>query len=172
MARESDYYIWLRDIVGNIGDYDLLIKQLDRIPFEWVFALDENRAAGGILLRSRYANDFSVDDEEVRTGPCTVLEMLIALADHMVDQLGADTSRWFWQLIENLHLDAYDDYNYDARCVESIILSWLLRDYEGDGEGSIFPLKAYSGDCRNLDMWSQMNAWISENYPTDDSWIK
>ena len=55
MIRESDYYIWLRDLVGNRNGYKKLIKQLDTIPFTWIFALDENRAAGGINLRSKYA---------------------------------------------------------------------------------------------------------------------
>ena len=33
MVRESDYYIWLRDLVGNRRGYKKLLKQLDTIPF-------------------------------------------------------------------------------------------------------------------------------------------
>lgn len=171
MVRESDYYIWLRNLVGNPIDYTFLIKQLDSIAYEWVFALDENRAAGGIALRGQFADENSVDIEDVRTGPCTVLEMLISVAGHMSDQLSCDVETWFWQLMENLHLTKYANSNYDVRGVEYIVNSWLHRSYSKDGEGSIFPLKDYKGDCRNLDIWSQMNAWINENYPTDDSWL-
>ena len=171
MGRESDYYIWLRNLVGNRRGYSKLIKQLDSIPFEWIFSLDENRAAGGINLRSKYAYDTSTNEEDIRTGPCTVLEMLIGVAGHMEDQLANDIETWFWVLIENLCLDQFDDNNYDPRGVEYLVQSWLHRRYRKNGAGSIFPLKHYPGDCRNLDIWSQMNAWINENYPTDDSWL-
>lgn len=172
MIRESDYYIWLRDLVGNRRGYKKLIKQLDTIPFTWIFALDENRAAGGVNLRTKYAWEKSVLEEEVRLGPCTVLEMLISMASHMEDQLSCDIETWFWVLISNLCLDQFDDDNYDPRGVEYLINVWLSRGYTSTGAGSIFPLKHYPGDVRNLDMWSQMNAWINENYPTDDGWLK
>lgn len=171
--RESDYYIWLRDLAGGdkLINHSLLVKQLDTIPFEWIFALDGNRAAGGEALRSTYADENSIDIDDVRSGPCTVLEMLISLANHMTDQLAGGIDIWFWKLIENLHLNKYDDDDYDPRAVEFIVMSWLHRSYKSNGEGSLFPLKEYRGDCRNLDIWSQMNAWINENYPTDDSWL-
>lgn len=169
--RESDYYIWLRDLVGTQGRYYKLVKQLDKIPYTFIFALDENRAAGGTNLRGKFAYEASMDVDDVRVGPCTVLEMLIGVAEHMEDQLGCDVSTWFWQLIQNLCLDQFDDYNYDPRGVEFIVNSWLNHNYRPNGEGSIFPLQNYTGDCRNLDIWSQMNAWISENYPSDDSWL-
>ena len=171
MIRESDYYIWLRDLVGNRKGYKKLVKQLDTIPFPWIFALDENRAAGGKLLRGRFAYDNSTLEEDVRLGPCTVLEMLIALAGHMEDILACSIETWFWVLLENLCLDQFTDDNYDPRGVEFITNSWLNRNYTKDGRGSLFPLRHYKGDCRNLDIWSQMNAWINENYPTDDSWL-
>lgn len=171
MIRESDYYIWLRNLVGNHMEYGKLVKQLDETPFEWLFTLDENRSAGGINLRGRYAEETSINEEDVRTGPCSVLEMLIGVAGHMEDQLACDTETWFWQLIENLCLDQFDDDNYDYRGVEYILNTWLHREYTSSGAGSIFPLKDYPGDCRNLDIWSQMNAWINENYPANDSWL-
>lgn len=171
MVRESDYYIWLRNLVGNRHGYKKLIKQLDTMPYTWIFALDENRAAGGVNLRSEYAYETSTDVEDVRVGPCTVLEMLIGVANHMVDQLSCDIETWFWTLIGNLCLDQFDDDNYDPRGVEFIIQSWLNHKYLANGAGSIFPLEHYSGDCRNIDIWSQMNAWINENYPSDDSWL-
>ena len=171
MGRESDYYIWLRELVGVRRKYKTLLKHLDRIPYTWMFTLDMNRAAGGTNLRREYAWDTSTNEEDVRVGPCTVLEMLIGVATHMEDQTGRATSDCFWMLIENISLDKYDDNNYDPRGVERIIKAWLNHDYDANGAGSIFPLKNYPGDCRNLDIWSQMNAWISENFPSDDSWL-
>lgn len=171
MIRESDYYIWLRNLVGNRRGYSKLIKHLDSMPFTWILVLDENRAAGGINLRGRFAYETSTNEEDVRVGPCTVLEMLIGVADHMVDQLTCDIETWFWVLIENLTLDQFTDDNYDSRGVEYIVNTWLHRKYCKNGAGSIFPLQHYAGDCRNLEIWSQMNAWINENYPSNSDWL-
>ena len=63
--RESDYYIWLRDLTGNRREYTKLIKQLDSIQFIWVFTLDGNRAAGGLNLRRRFAYEASMNEEDV-----------------------------------------------------------------------------------------------------------
>jgi hypothetical protein len=133
--------------------------------------MDKNRAAGGESLRYAYADAISVNDEDVRTGPCTVLEMMLSVAGHMVDQLGEDIAMWFWVLVVNLGLDKYDDDNYNPDEVLEKINLWLNHDYDGHGVGSIFPLKHYPGDCRNLDVWSMMNAWINENYPSDNGWL-
>lgn len=168
--RESDYYIWLRELVGY-RTYKKLLKHLDTIPYTWIFTLDENRAAGGMNLRREYAWDTSTNEDDVRVGPCTVLEMLIGVASHMEDQTGTPVSDCFWMLMENLSLDQYDDSNYNSKGVEEIIEKWLGHNYSSNGAGSLFPLRNYPGDCRNLDIWSQMNAWISENFPSDNSWL-
>jgi hypothetical protein len=172
MVRESDYYIWLRDLVGDRGEYKRLIKTLDTTAFAWFLTSDENRSAGGINLRGEYAYETSTDDEDSRIGPCTVLEMLISVARHMEDQIGNSAEECFWMLIHNLTLDRFTDDNYNSCEVEAILKTWLYRNYNRDGTGSIFPLKHYRGDCRNLDIWSQMNAWIAENYPVDNSWLE
>lgn len=148
----------------------MLIKQLDNMEFKWMFILDQNRAAGGVNLRSTFAYETSTNEEDVRTGPCTVLEMLIGVASHMQDILDGDISKWFWVMISNLGLDAFTDYEYESDRVTFIINRWLSRTFRPDGVGSIFPLRNYPGDCRNLDIWSQMNAWINERYPLDD-WL-
>ena len=171
MRSESDYYIWLFELVGSNYSYTKLIKHLDTITYTWALTLDANRAAGGINLRERYSYEASVDSEEVRSGPCTVLEMLIGVADHMIDQLGEDIYTWFWVMMHNLNLHMYDDKHYNAKEVEKVIQTWLNREYDKDGTGSIFPLKNYPGDCRFIEVWAQMNIWITENYPEDGSWL-
>lgn len=171
MCRESGYYIWLRDLVGNRQDYRHLVKQLDSMEYVYIFTMDANRAAGGMNLRTKFAYEASMDDDDVRTGPCTVLEMLIGVSMHMVDTLSCDIETWFWTLMDNLSLTRFDDDDYDSRGVEYIVNTWLHHKYCKDGTGSIFPLKNYPGDCRNMDVWTAMNAWILENYPVDDSWL-
>ena len=166
----SDYYLWLYELV-NDGEHDTLIRYLYEHPYTWQFTLDENRSAGGINMRNRYANENGILPRDVGEGPCSILEMLIALSERMVELLTCDIYTWFWQMLDNLGLTQFDDSNFDERGVSYILSVWLNRSYNSKGEGSLFPLKDYSGDCRNLDTWGQMNAWIAENYPHDSNWL-
>ena len=164
----SDYYYWLESLV-NDGNHNKLIRYLYEYPYRWQFTLDQNRAAGGLNLRNRYANENGVNVQDVGRGPCSVLEMLIALADRMTEILERDIYDWFWVLIKNLKLDRFDDAHFDD--IDYILNHWLDREYDSSGDGSLFPLSGYSGDVRSLDTWSQMNAWIAENYPHSDDWL-
>lgn len=166
----SEYYRWLYSLVDD-SNHSILIKYLYQIPFRWQFVLDENRAAGGFNLRRKYAYENAIDIQDVGNGPCSVLEMLIALSERMTEILTMDIYDWFWDLIKNLKLDRFDDAHFDERGVNYILNVWLDRHYDSHGNGSLFPLREYSGDCRNLDIWGQMNAWISENYPHTDDWL-
>ena len=166
----SDYYLWLESLV-NDGNHSRLIRYLYEQPYRWQFTLDENRAAGGLNLRRRYACENGINLQDVGVGPCSILEMLIALADRMVEILTMDIWDWFWDLMYNLGLDRFDDVNFDEDGVNYILCIWLDRGYDSHGNGSLFPLREYKGDCRNLDIWGQMNAWIEENYPHDSDWL-
>lgn len=166
----SDYYLWLESLVSDGNHYEL-IHYLYEYPYRWQFTLDENRAAGGYNLRRQFAYEHGIDIQDVGYGPCSVLEMLIALADRMRELLTMDIYDWFWDLLRNLGLNKFDDDGFDERGVNYILTEWLDRHYDSLGNGSLFPLKRYSGDCRNLDTWGQMNAWIAENYPHSDNWL-
>lgn len=166
----SDYYLWLDSLV-NDGNHESLIRYLYEQPYRWQFTLDENRAAGGINLRRTFAYENGVELKDVGFGPCSVLEMLIALAGRMTDMLTMDIFDWFWSLISNLKLDRFDDGHFDERGISYILNVWLDRKYDERGNGSLFPLRGYSGDCKNLDIWTQMNIWIAENYPHTDDWL-
>ena len=166
----SDYYLWLDSLV-NDGNHNVLIRCLYDQPFRWQFILDENRAAGGLNLRRKFAFENGINIQDVGRGPCSILEMLIALSDRMTEFLEGDIREWFWQLIRNLSLERFDDNHFDESNVHYILNIWLDRQYDFQGNGSLFPVSKYSGDCRNLDIWGQMNVWISENYPHSDDWL-
>ena len=166
----SDYYLWLESLV-NDGNHSVLIRYLYEVEYRWQFTLDRNRAAGGLNLRSKYAYENSIDICDVGQGECSVLEMLISVSENMVDILNEDIGTWFWVLLTNLGLDQFTDRCFNEGEVNYILNTWLDRDYRSNGYGSLFPLSRYNGDCRNLDTWSQMNAWIAENYPHSNSWL-
>lgn len=166
----SDYYLWLESLV-NDGNHSKLLYFLYGKEYYWQFTLDENRAAGGINLRRKFASENGIDLTDVKSGPCSVLEMLIALSDRMVEILTMDIFDWFWDLLRNLGLDRFDDGHFDENGANYILTIWLDRKFTSSGIGSLFPLREYTGDCRNLDIWEQMNAWIEENYPHSDDWL-
>ena len=166
----SDYYLWLDSLV-NDGNHNLLIRYLYSQPYRWQFILDENRTAGGLNLRRTFANESGVIIQDVGSGPCSILEMLIALAGRMTEFLESDIFNWFWVLMRNLHLDEFDDNHFDESSARDILNRWLDREYDAQGNGSLFPVSRYGGDCRNLDVWGQMNIWIAENYPHTDDWL-
>lgn len=166
----SDYYLWLDSLV-NDGNHNQLIRHLYNQPYRWQFTLDENRAAGGINLRRNYAYNNGIEFYDVKSGPCSILEMLIALSDRITEIMPNDIRFWFWRLIENLNLEQYDDYHFDECGVNYILNIWLDREYGPDGKGSLFPLQNYDGDARTLDIFSQMNVWLSELHPHTNEWL-
>lgn len=166
----SDYYLWLDSLV-NDGEHSELIRYLYNNPYSWQFTLDANRAAGGTNLRSRFAYDQGISLSEIKTGPCSILEMLIGLADRMTELIELDLYSCFWILLANLGLEKYNDNHFDEGGVNYILNVWLNRHYDAQGNGSLFPLKGYEGDCRNLDIWGQMNAWLEENFPHTNEWL-
>lgn len=177
MVRHSDYYAWLLDEIdagqgAMYSDYQSLIEDLYLLEYRWVFELDENRAAGGINLRSLFAFHFGVDEAELDQGPCSVLEMFVALAKHMHETYGDTASRWFWEMMSNMELDHFCDGVYDTRAVKRIINDWMDKKFSYKGQGSPFPLESYNGDVRNMELWDAMNAYMVERYPLDENWLE
>jgi hypothetical protein len=174
----DDYYAWLLDKVkmphGEYENYSLLMQYLYTNDFRYFLIMDSNRAEGGLALRSIYADEAGVYLEDVKDGECSILEMLISLAENMHMNADRPTSEWFWEMISNLGLLAYDDSSYDEIRVERILDRWMFREFDKSGHGSIFPIpNSYDlqEDMRGMEIWNQMNKYLLVNYPVGD-WIK
>ena len=79
----NDYFDWLYFMVipnPNKNHYRKLLSALHSIEFRYFVDYDENRASDGENLRWYYVNDGGNDEILRWKEPCTVLEMLIALA--------------------------------------------------------------------------------------------
>lgn len=168
--NDLTYFEWLMSLVsGNIqldsNDY-ILAERLNAIVYRWHFSLDENRAVAGKSLRQVYLDIYGLDDDEVPGGECTVLEMLIALARRMSENSNRTAEDCYREMIHNLNV-----YGYSEEIVNQRINNWLDGNFDSNGDGTPFPLKHYQGDCRNLDIWTQMTIYINENYPLDKNWI-
>ena len=167
------YFEWLCLEVGVGEDYWTMMGFLFNREFTWSISNDDNRAADGLALRERFVEESAFMEEVDISGPCSVLEMMVALAERMdMDimydpELGDRSAEWFWVMVTNLGLDRYDDGSLDSKTGEEIdhILDVLVgRTYFMNGTGGLFPLKNPVFNQRRVEIWYQMNAYIIENF--------
>lgn len=170
----AEYFEWMYDLVcgerfsSKIASYRQLLMFLHDAEFIYFVPHDENRAAEGIALRYRFcASTYDEDLEWCLDGPCSVLEMMIALAirceENIMDdpEFGDRTSQWFWQMITNLGLGAMYDSNYNEWLVNDVVTRFLNREYEPDGRGGLFTVKGWYRDMRDAEIWHQLMAYIN-----------
>ena len=173
------YFEWLCEMVGNAEEIGGEIKPflffLHTMDFHWIIDTDENRAMDGKKLRERYQDENLSENCECLNGPCTVLEMLVALAfraDYALSgsQEHPSVSKLFWEMLDNLGLELFGNCEDDeAEQVkkyhdETKVRRFLERDYSPSGRGSIFPLKRPQQDQRQVELWYQMMSYLDENY--------
>ena len=168
------YFMWLCNLVGHNGSYFMLLDYLHRIQFTYVLDMDGNRAEDGINLRYKFGEAERYSDAMIASyldiSPCSVLEMMAALAfrceEHLMcdDSIGDRTGVWFWEMIKNLGLASMSDRNFNQDRVEAIITDFLDRDYEPDGRGGLFAIEGYSRDMRTIEIWYQMCAYLEVYY--------
>lgn len=174
----NEYFNWMYDLMckdryPNQISYRKLFAYLHNTEFRYLISRDENRAEDGIDLRYRFAsfNDNRNSYDRIvkcLDGPCSVLEMMIALAirceETIMDDpsLGDRTSQWFWGMIVNLGLGSMTDDRYDKWKVESVINKLLDRQYDSDGKGGLFRIKNCNRDMRTAEIWYQL-CWYLDN---------
>lgn len=168
----DEYFEWLCELVGidrfaRHVSYRKLLAHLHNIEFTWFIPRDDNRADDGIKLRRRFGlvrNDTELT--EYIHGPCSVLEMMVALAvrceEWIMDDalLGNRTSQWFWDMIRNLGLNSMKDSKFDRDYVDYVIARLLNREYEPDGRGGLFTVRHCSHDLRTVEIWIQLSWYL------------
>ena len=163
---KNEYFEWLVDLVSSNRyskyiSYRKLLMELHSIEFIFSVPNDINRAKDGIYLRYRFSIDRDDDISDYLDGPCSVLEMMVALAirceeDIMDDpRVGNRTGQWFWGMIVNLGLGSMTDENYDKKVVDDILRRFLDRKYAPDGKGGLFTVDC-GKDLRKVEIWYQM----------------
>lgn len=168
----NKYFEWMYDLVcrDRFADdisFRKLLAELHKIEFIFYIPLDANRADDGIKLRRRFA--LELNDAELATkikGPCSVLEMILALAIHCEDIMddplvGDRTSQWFWGMIANLGLGSMDDSNFNKLYVGETIARFLNRDYEPNGKGGLFTVRNSDIDIRDKEIWYQLCHYLN-----------
>lgn len=179
IVRNSDaYFLWLLDKIRiddiNVDDYTELLKILFEIEYTWVIPDDANRASDGLNLRYEFNHTYNGGGL-----PCSVLEMMIALArdwEHEITydyRIGDRSGLWFWVMVENLGLLEYTNHQLLTKTtrksggkkylVEYLVAKWLDREFDFDGKGSPFPLKHPPNNQITTKMWSQVQNFVMEN---------
>lgn len=177
-SLNDKYFNWMYDLVCNEKynrklSYRKLLRYLHDIQFTYIFELDSNRAEDGIDFRYRFGYEFGIERDVIwRTidngRPCSVLEMMIALAfrveEHIMDdsQYGDRTGQWFWSMIVSLGLGTMSDQHFDEIYVEDVIYRFLNREYASNGKGGLFTIDNYNEDLRDVEIWTQCMWYLNE----------
>lgn len=173
---KREYFEWLYNYVckGRAHDfvsYKKLFKLLHDIEFTFYIRNDVHRARDGVDLRSRFAS--ILDDERVDDilldDPCSVLEMIIALAIRCEETImddtryGDRTSQWFWNMLSNLGISYMTDDRFDERVATEKIYDFLEKRYSPDGKGGLFYIPECEEDLREVEIWTQL-CWYLDNF--------
>lgn len=169
LEANEEYFEWLYNLVckdkfSKHISYERLLRYLHDTEFIYSIPKDENRAEDGISLRYRFVTEWVLDYDmlDYLDGPCSVLEMMIALAirceENIMDnpKIGDRTSQWFWGMITNLGLGSMMDDNFDEGFVDDTVTRFLNRDYDPDGKGGLFTVKYCDYDLRDVEIWYQL----------------
>lgn len=175
---KNEYFEWLYDWVWGIRGNECitfrkLLIRLHQIEFRYLIHMDRNRASDGIDLRYRFALTTGYEDSpevvmNALDGPCSVLEMILALAirceeDYMDDpSIGSRVPQWFWGMIRNLGLISMSDAMFDKDTVDAAVERLLNREYEPNGEGGLFTVKNRACDLRNVEIWDQLCWYLDD----------
>lgn len=169
----NQYFEWLYNYVcrgrANSISYRKLFTLLHETEFTFYIRDDFNRARDGIDLRYRFENvvkDSRVID--ILDDPCSVLEMMIALAirieETMMDdpRYGDRTNQWFWLMMSNLGLKYMTDDIFDEVKANDIIYTFLERQYSPDGKGGLFYIRNCEEDLTQIEIGTQVNWYLNK----------
>ncbi len=173
----NEYFDWLYEYVckGRAHkdiSYRKLFIFLHSVEFTFFIGFDDNRADDGKGLRRSFGKTKPEEDYNIilniLDGPCSVLEMMIALSirceDIMDDpRYGDRTKQWFWSMLKTLGLNMMTDDVFDRREVERIIKRFLDREYERNGRGGLFYIPECKTDLRKIEIWTQL-CWYLNSF--------
>lgn len=174
MDIKEAYFEWMYDRMcrnrfaeGNT--FKKLFVHLHKVEFRYSIPMDKNRYQDGLDLRYRFAYEHAgiENAEAYLDGPCSILEMMVALAirceENIMDdpKKGDRTGQWFWRMVISLGLGAMYDDRYDEKYVEEVITKFLDREYEPDGQGGLYFIRDCKKDLRKVEIWTQMHWYLN-----------
>ena len=173
----NDYFDWMYQLVCDERysdglSYRMLLMYLYDTEFTYILDRDANRAGDGADLRFRFGYEKNLSKTTILryldNKPCSVLEMMIALAirceEHIMSdqEVGNRTGQWFWDMVENLGLSSMSDSRFNLEETSRILDRFLTRRYERSGEGGLFTIKNCRYDLRTVEIWYQAMWYLDE----------
>lgn len=172
----NEYIAWMLDKVcedkRKKADYSELFLYLYNRRFDWTHPMDANRQADGEDLRYQFGREERLPDSMIASfldnRPCSILEMMVALAIRCEDRFAFDpdignrTHVWFWEMIDSLGLTEMANDKFNVDYVSYTIDRFLNREYRPNGDGGLFTLKHPMKDMRHVDIWYQMCYYLNE----------
>ena len=169
--QRPEYFEWLCSYISipgiNTTNYISVLNYLFTIPFKEVNSMDVNRIKDAFNLRIDFCREFNISCSD--NGPTiSVFEVLVALSIRcerdIIGEPGNELwGRLFWDMLHNLSVDIPNS-QFNEELVDIHINRWLDRSYNNDGVGGAFPLKKPSSDQTKVELWYQMQSYITENY--------
>ena len=176
----NQYFLWLCSMVCRDLDYRnkktikdtyskdtywYMLRTLGKTEFYSIIDKDDNRAGDGLYLRELFCEECKYGANEynmINAGPCSVLEMLIALSRRLAGSQNTYTVEdIFWMMCNNIGV-AKDDLHVNVDEMRHNLDVFLSRKYRKDGKGGLFPLKKHKNDQTQIEIWIQANAWLNE----------
>ena len=155
------YFDWLYGKVMLSQQYRSLLRELHSYDYVYTLPMDGNCSANGIELRYYFANEENIDQRiiasEIDIRPCSMLEMMTALAMRVSDGVLDDgsingTNVIFMVMLTSLGLDIYTEHNFSIDGVEDSVKAF------NNGELYLFP--TFGEDTYGQDLWYQAHRFI------------
>lgn len=179
----DEYYNWLVNIAfpGDLSkNYTTLLDFLYKTEYKCgKRSKNHNRWCDGIHLRDEFETEylkngknkrlpesirsfFSFIENPIKSdAPCSMLEMMVALCKRCEnimsdDRYGDRTHQWFWIMLVSLGLGKMSNDRFNEKEAIEIVKTFLSNQYNPDGRGGLFTIREFSGDMREMDIWTQM----------------
>jgi hypothetical protein len=166
--QSVSYFNWLYNQVRG-GDYQMVCELMHSIIFKIAVSHDENRVGDVAEFRQRFVNEFpGIPEEElaeVMSPNASIFEVLVGLALRGNFQNNLPIQVWFGIFLRNLGLTNFDDYRFrvNRNRAFQILRTFNDRTYQPNGQGGLFPLRRPKQDQREVELWYQMGAYLTEN---------
>lgn len=177
MGIREEYHDWMVSMVDSehiCRRYTKVLHTLDNRDFFSDIPIDSNRTEDGVDLRYRFGDEKGYPHPVIATeldafSSCSLLEMMVALSIRMENMTedpedGNRTGKWFMGMIFSMGLDRYTDDKFNIADVDVIITNFNNHAYASNGKGGLFTLNHPPKDMRTVEIWYQMNWYLTAMY--------
>lgn len=168
------YFSWLYTQLFAVQDlkspysYTMTCRAMHNVIFQNLVPHDANRIAEAAELRNEFKRRIrpvALDLADIMAPDASVFEVLIALAKRADFMVALGVPTWFQIFMENLKLDGYNDLHFLQHTTAPVLRAIAVfneRRYKPNGRGGIFPLERPRQDQREVELWYQMGAYMTE----------